>query len=123
MGFLTIISETGMFHSVSLFEFELQRRLEWRGFHPVQHRSPAGRGEVDRSNRQAFINHYIRFSVDDQILGREMSKVERMYENAEYVLGRRDCVSMSADVVRQCFLAVPLVNFTPFGLIEILRVN
>jgi hypothetical protein len=34
-----------------------------------------------------------------------------------------DCVSFSADVARNVGLAVPLVNLTPYGLIQILRVN
>ena len=52
MGHLTVISETGMFHSATFFEIESPRRREWRGFHPQSHHSPMGAGEIDYSNRE-----------------------------------------------------------------------
>jgi hypothetical protein len=122
MGFLTVASEVGMFHSACLFEFGNTGRQEWRGFHPAQHRKPVGQGEIDRSNREPYINHYIRFSVTDDVLLVSMIRVEQAYASAEYILGVRDCVSFSADVVRQCRLTAPQVNMTPYGLITILRV-
>ena len=121
MGFLSVTSEMGMFHSACLFE--TSGRQQWRGYHPSTHRSPVALAEIDRSNRDALVNHYIRFSIDDKVLDAALTGAERMYEGTEYILGVRDCVSFSADVVRMCGLAVPRVNMTPFGLVQILRVN
>ncbi len=117
MGHLTVISETGMFHSATLFEIDSQHRKEWRGFHPQTHHAPAGGGEIDRSNREAFINHYARFEVPDEALLLALQKAEQSWGSAFYTIGVQDCVSMSADIARWCGLSVPLVNMTPYGLL------
>ena len=121
MGFLTVISETGMFHSACLFEIGTPPRCEWRGFHPRAHRTPVGAGEVDRSNREAFINHYARFAVADGVLLSVLGRVDAGWADAVYALGVQDCVSLSAEVARQCGLSVPAVNMTPYGLLWALR--
>lgn len=121
MGYLTVISETGMFHSACLFEIGSAAQHEWRGFHPRAHRTPAGAGEVDRTNREEFINHYVRFEVSDLLLKTALEKVETGWSRAVYVLGVQDCVSMSAEVARHCGLATTAVNMTPYGLIWGLR--
>jgi hypothetical protein len=46
----------------------------------------------------------------------------KKYSTGPYVVGVRDCVSFSADLVRACHLNVPAVNMTPYGLILILAV-
>ena len=120
MAHLVIISETGMFHSACMFDFGATR--EWYGFHPKTHGRPAGAGEVDRTDRTSFINHYIRFQLSTARLDESARMIERKYAKATYILGVRDCVSLSADVARVCGLTVPDLNFTPYGLIQILRV-
>jgi len=120
MAHLVVISETGMFHSACLFDYGTTRR-EWYGFHPKSHGRPAGEGEVDRTDRTGFINHYIRFNMSASRLDASARMITQKYGSATYVLGVKDCVSMSADVIRECGLRVPLVNMTPYGLIQILR--
>lgn len=122
MAHLVIISETGMFHSACLFDYSAEKR-QWYGFHPKQHGRPAGQGEVDLLDRRAFINHYIRFDVTEAGLNAAERMIMSKYSNATYGLGVQDCVSLSADVARECGLGVPLVNFTPYGLIQVLRLH
>jgi hypothetical protein len=118
VGELTIISETGMFHSAC--RITIGQSSSWIGFKPRTHRAPAGPGMVDTSDRTAFINHSISFQVADGTLMNLVQTVTAKYERATYVLGVRDCVSLSADAAREAGLAVPLVNMTPYGLILIL---
>ena len=120
MPHLVIISETGFPHSACLLDYSAARR-EWYGFHPKRSRSPAGAGEVDRSDRTAFINHYIRFQVSVARLDDAVAKIRSKYEGGTYAVGVKDCVSLSADVAYECGLRVPYVNFTPYGLIKILQ--
>jgi hypothetical protein len=117
---LVIISETGMFHSACLFEYGPDKR-EWYGFHPRSKGRPAGAGEVDRSDRTSFINHYVRFRVSDQAIGAAVRRIESNYGSATYVLGVKDCVSLTGDVAHACGLRVPYWNVTPYGLVQILR--
>ncbi len=119
MADLTITSETGMFHSACRCTWDV---VKWYGFHPAWHRAPVSVGEVDYSNRDAFINHSISFEVNDMILQRAIAKVEARYQGSPYVLGHRDCVSFSAEVARECYLQVPTVNMTPYGLVCALAV-
>ena len=51
-----------------------------------------------------------------------LTKVTRDYTGATYVLSVKDCVSFSADIARRAGLAVPPVNITPYGFLEILAV-
>lgn len=120
MGHLTVISETGMFHSAVLFEIDTGRRREWRGFHPRTHHAPMGGGEVDRTDREPYINHYARFAVADATLLSALQRAEQDWATAYYTIGVQDCVSMSADVARACGLVVPRVNMTPYGLVSAL---
>jgi hypothetical protein len=121
MAELAIISETGMFHSVCRCTFGAN--VEWYGFAPVESRSPRGQGSIHREDRSRFINHIITFAVDDFVLTVAIGLTVSKYSAAEYILSYRDCVSFSADMARHVGLAVPMINMTPFGLIEILRVN
>ena len=66
MAELTIITETGMFHSACRCTIGTQ--VQWYGFKPKAHRKPAGAGMIDRSDRSAFVNHSITFEVDDHLL-------------------------------------------------------
>jgi hypothetical protein len=95
--------------------------VEWYGFKPQEHRSPAGKGLVDRSDRSAFINHSVRFDINDAHLRAGIQKVAREYETKTYVVTVCDCVSFTADVARQVGLKVPLLNFTPYGFIQVLK--
>lgn len=119
MAELTIISETGMFHSVCRFSFS-QNRVNWRGFQPARHRTPVSPGAVEHVDRTRYINHFIRFSVEENLLRQAMEIVTNRYSSRVYALGVVDCVSFSADVARQCRLRVPAINITPFGLIKVL---
>lgn len=81
-----------------------------------------GSGEVDRTDRTSFINHYIRFRMGPASLDASARMIDKKYAGATYALGVKDCVSLSADVARVCGLTLPELNFTPYGLIQILRV-
>ena len=124
MGKLKIISVTGAVpHSACFFDFaDVQREDNWRGFGPAAHRSPAGQGKVFTDDETSRINHSIIFEVPDPILVQSCNKVSSQYKDKYYVLGICDCVSFSSDVARECGLGVPLINMTPYGLIQILRV-
>lgn len=122
MGYLTVITETGMFHSACLFEIGTWGRQVWRGFHPRRHRAPAGAGEVDTSSREPYINHYVRFEVDDERLTRALTLADGAWARSFYAIGVQDCVSYSADVARACGLDVPPPPImTPYGLLVELR--
>jgi len=122
MGYLTVITETGMFHSACLFEIGEWGRKEWRGFHPRRHRAPAGEGEIDRSDREAYINHYVRFEVPDHRLTHALAHADQGWRRSFYAIGVQDCVSFSADVARECGLDVPPPPImTPYGLLAALR--
>lgn len=117
---LVVISETGMFHSACLFDYGRDKR-EWYGFHPRSKGRPAGQGEIDRTDRRSFVNHYISFDVSEASLNAAVRRIETKYGSATYVLGVKDCVSLSADVAHECGLRVPYWNVTPYGLVQILR--
>lgn len=124
MGKLKIISVTGAVpHSACLFDYaDVLRKDNWRGFGPAAHRTPVGKGKVFSDDESHRINHAIVFEIPDTILTQACNRVSAQYQDKNYVLGIRDCVSFSADVARQCGLGVPLINMTPYGLIQILRV-
>ena len=121
MAELAIISETGMFHSACRCTYGPV--VEWYGFSPAQSRTAVGAGSVKTDSRTAFINHLIAFDVPDMTLRAAITAACEKYKDATYALGVRDCVSFSADVARGVGLGVPLVNMTPYGLIQILSVN
>ena len=118
MAELMFISETGMFHSACRCTWG--GGVEWYGFKPRAHRSPAGPGMVDRSDRSAFKNHSISFDVNDALLISAVRAVAREYADRTYVVTVCDCVSFTADVARRVRLKVPSVNITPYGFIQIL---
>lgn len=121
MAELAIISETGMFHSAARCTYGTV--VEWYGFTPARSRNPVSPGMVQTTSREAFINHLIAFDIPDAKLRESIAAARSRYGDAKYVLGVRDCVSFTADVARGVGLAVPIVNMTPYGLIQILRVN
>jgi hypothetical protein len=96
--------------------------VEWYGFAPKKHRSPAGTGKVDRADRSEFINHFITFDIGDIDLRNAVDEVVEKYSRRTYVLGVCDCVSFTADVARKAGLSVPALNFTPYGFLKILGV-
>jgi len=118
MAELMIISEIGMFHSACRCSWG--NTVEWYGFKPQHHRKPKDQGFVDRSDRSAFVNHYIKFDVNDAVLRAAVWKVASDYATRAYVVTVCDCVSFTADVARQAWLRVPAVNITPWGFIEVL---
>jgi len=48
--------------------------------------------------------------------------LKQSYDGSTYQLFVHDCVSFTGDIARKIGLAVPMVNMSPFGLIEILAV-
>ncbi|WP_435018102.1 hypothetical protein TA3x_000047 [Tundrisphaera sp. TA3] len=116
MAELMLFSETGMFHSGVRCTWGSV--VEWYGFLPERHRSPAGRGKVDRSDRSALINHSARFRIDDLVLRKAVDATAADYATKTYVVTVVDCVSFTADVARKAGLKVPLVNFTPYGFLK-----
>jgi hypothetical protein len=118
MAQLMFISETGMFHSACRCAYG--GRVEWYGFKPKAHRSPAGPGFVDRTDRSSLVNHSITFAVTDSLLTSAIASVTRKYASKTYVVTVCDCVSFTADVARHVRLRVPLVNITPYGFIQVL---
>ena len=121
MAQLSIISETGMFHSLCRCTYG--SKIEWYGFAPIKKGSPHGPGAVHREARPNLINPYISFEIQEPVLRRAIALVSKKYADATYTVTVKDCVSFSADVARAVGLAVPLVNISPWGLIQILRVN
>jgi hypothetical protein len=115
-----MITETGMFHAACACSWG--ESVEWYGFKPREHRRPAGRGFVDRSDRKAFTNHYITFDVDDESLRVGANTIKVRYDSSYYVVAVHDCVSFAADLAREAGLLVPRVNISPYGFLEILGV-
>jgi len=112
------ITETGMFHSACRATWG--NVVEWYGFKPKQHQTPVGEGMVDRSDRSSMLKHYITFDIYDLLLRTALKKVADAYATKIYALTVCDCVSFTADVAREVGLRVPLVNFTPYGFIQVL---
>jgi hypothetical protein len=121
MAELTIITETGMFHSACRCTYG--NTVEWYGFAPVRKGSPLGPGAVHRDARDKLIKHSISFDFSESFLRNAINTAVQKYATKTYIVSVVDCVSFSADVARNVGLAVPLVNITPYGLIQILRVN
>jgi hypothetical protein len=117
---LKIISETGMFHSACFCTFDNPTRAEWYGFLPAVHRRPVSKGKVDRANRSANLNHYILLNIPDVTLDKAIKSTVAQYQNKDYVLAVRDCVSFSADLAYNAGLKVPRINMTPYGFIKVL---
>lgn len=125
MGLLSVISVTGAVpHSACKLVFDdLKYKDDWLGFGPSAHRSPATKvGTVFHDDETYRINHGITIKVTDTVLSKAGEKTARRYATGPYIVGVRDCVSFSADLIRACELNVPLVNMTPYGLILILAV-
>ena len=70
-----------------------------------------------------MINHLISFDLPEFALKMAVANVSKKYINTTYTVTVRDCVSFTADVARAVGLMVPMVNMTPWGLIQILRMN
>jgi hypothetical protein len=123
MGKLKIISVTSAVpHSACNFDFaDIKYEDCWRGFAPEKHHSLVGKGKVYDDDESSRINHAIIFEVPDTTLVESRNIVCGNYQNRFYAVGVSDCVSFSADVARMCGLNVPLLNFTPYGLILVLR--
>lgn len=128
MGQLWVISVKGAIpHSACYFDYaDMKSQDGWLGFAPAKHRSPgwpkATPGKVFTDDESYRMNHGIAFDLPDATLLRAYEVVYEKYETRDYKLGVCDCVSLSADVARECGLGVPLINFTPYGLIQILAV-
>ena len=118
MAELMIISETGMFHSAC--RCTAGEQVEWYGFKPKAHLTPAGAGMVDRSDRAALVNHSVSFDIPAVRLHKAVQKAAAKYASKTYVLCVCDCVSFTADVARNVGLYVPYLNVTPYGLIQLL---
>lgn len=123
MGFLTVISETGMFHSAVLLQRDAGDDGRWYGFKPNVNKMPMWSGHVDRSDRTDFVNHYARFAVENPLLDDAERVIDETYARGFYAIGVKDCVSLSADVAEACGLSVAIANFTPYGLLIYLKVN
>ena len=125
MGRLTVISVTGAVpHSACHLEYDGPRyQAGWLGFGPSKHRSPATKtGHVFHDDESYRMNHGIAIEVLDTVLYQAGQAAAKMYCTGPYIVGVRDCVSFSADLIRACYLNVPAVNMTPYGLILILAV-
>src|SRR4051812_42675030 len=124
MGQLWIISVKGAVpHSACFFDYEAADQKDgWLGFGPATHRRPVSSGKVFTDDETYRLNHGISFEVIDTVMSEAADKARKQYSSGPYVRGTRDCVSFSADVARLCNLNVPLINMTPYGLIQILAV-
>jgi len=123
MGCLTVISETGFFHSAVMLQREDNAELRWFGFKPTKSKMPVWSGHLDLTDRTDFVNHYVRFQVADSDLDDVETMLDRKYARATYIVGIRDCVSLSADAAWECHLNVTIANMTPFGLVVWLARN
>lgn len=127
MGQLWFISVKGAVpHSACKFDYADTKYADgWLGFAPsiplqTGWSIPGVRGKVFTDDEGYRINHGIIFEIPDAGLLYAAKEVRSAYEIKNYVLGVCDCVSFTADVARQCGLGVPLLNLTPYGLIEAL---
>src|SRR3954462_5154100 len=124
MGYLTVMSETGFFHSAVLIEWDSYPGQQyWYGFKPNVNKAPVWSGHIDKSDRKKFINHYIRYQVSDGLLDYAYFQMWIKYGSATYAVGVKDCVSLSADVAWWSGLKVTYVNMTPFGLVVFLKLH
>ncbi len=123
MGYLTVISETGFFHSAVMLQRDNSTEQKWFGFKPTKSKMPIWSGHVDISDRTDFVNHYVRFQVADSDLDDVETMIDQKYAGTSYVVGVRDCVSLSADAAWECHLKVTIANMTPFGLVVWLARN
>lgn len=124
MGQLWIISVKGAVpHSACFFDYHAEEQKDgWLGFGPAKHRRPISSGKVFTDDETHRLNHGIIFDIGDTVLAKAAEEAREQYSSGPYILGVRDCVSFSADVARCCNLSVPLINMTPYGLIQILAV-
>ncbi len=118
MAEIMFISEIGMFHSA--IRCTWGNRVEWYGFKPLKHRAPISPGMIDRSDRSAFLNYSVKFTINDNTLRNAVADVTGRYASKQYILSVCDCVSFTAEVARQVRLRVPALNFTPYGFIKVL---
>ena len=115
-AYLIVTSEIGFPHSACLAEFSSTEQ-KWIGFRPKV-RQPVGDGLVDLAGRQDFIDGYVRLKVDAQELRKAYNKVKTDFTGKKYVIFKRDCVSLSAQLARECGLDVaPKGNFEPAMLV------
>jgi hypothetical protein len=106
MGYLTVISETGFPHSVCRFEY--YRKTEWCGFKPTVPKAPVFKGYVDRSDRTRYIEHLVKFEINDFILERVIKEILKKYEGLTYCVGTGpDCVNLSVDAAKWSGLKTP----------------
>ena len=126
MGKLWIISVRGPVpHSAAYFDYESAQQADtWLGFGPAAHHSPgwpkSTPSKVFTDDETHRLNHGIIFKVPDNVMLAAAKEVTRMYTEKEYKVGVVDCVSFTADIAREVGLRTPLLNFTPYGLIEVL---
>lgn len=123
-AFITFISErltnsitgkTGFPHAACLFERGGSKRYQqWYGFGPG-----INGGAVETSDRQSWIDTYIRFRTDTTALDKALAMIERDYgptqnsaDRPEGFVGKRyvypftDCITMCIDVAEICGLSV-----------------
>jgi hypothetical protein len=124
MGQLWIISVKGAVpHSACFFDYDSGSENDgWLGFGPATHRRPVSSGKIFTDDETYRLNHGIIFDVVDTVMSQAADQASEDYSSGPYILGVRDCVSFSSDVARYCNLNVPLINMTPYGLIQILAV-
>src|SRR5262245_34366652 len=80
MGFLTVISETGFFHTAVLMEWEsYPGEKYWYGFKPKKNKAPVWGGYIDETNRRPYVNHYIQFQIPDSKLDHAYFKMYEKY--------------------------------------------
>ena len=119
MGELTIITETGMFHSAA--RATIKGRTTWYGFKPKTHSSPVGAGFVDNSDRTKDIKYWASWDIDDVVLQAAVDKESKAYATSVYIVTVQDCVSFTANVCRDCKMYVPDMNVTPYGFLQLLK--
>ena len=104
MGFLTVISETGISHSASLLRSARPPVFEWRGFHwGASPRWVPARSTARTARRTSTTTRALRG-------GRQLFAALQRTDPSRARSTRsacRDCVSLSADIARWCGLSVP----------------
>ena len=119
MGELIIISEKGVPHTAVRVQIG-NAAPRWYGFRPKTRFKAVGKGLVDTSNRDEYINTAVHFHLPDEILVQAVANTISTYRNATYILFVRDCVRFVIDFSREANIPIHRRCFSPRCLVHTL---
>lgn len=141
MGYLTVISETGIFHSACKLEFSDNPRTEWLGWQPyweepekernkqsvdmardmnlLEGAPETFRGRIDPVSRETLTNHWVKLKVSDRDLKIGRSRAIGEFRDKPFT-GWHNCVDFSRALAVGCGLEVGSVILLPYDLLVML---